>query len=289
MLTPRDGYSFGDFQYEGEKIIAQRKRVPITSRKLTSGEVEDLFNAFWHSYCKYYLFKSELSPVFYVAEHPCGSFYHAGNVSFGTGVNVTGGGLLCNVSMHQTTISTEQKTDAWIPYCIFDSEIGSSMLSLGPRSVIISSEVSCSTILNGSNLIRYTSLSLTTLKGNNFLLRSDVENFLISDSRISDVTLKGFGEPLVIANAEIQDKEDVFPVCKYNIKTEEKDGGLLYRTNTGAVAFTTPEYGARILEHEHAIEEVTFYIEKLYGKSKKRNDLVTEAQNFVSRVFSESQ
>ena len=289
MLKPRDGYSFGDFQYEGEKIIDQRKRVPIPSRRLGSEKVEEINNALDSRYCKYSIYKIDISQVIYVAEHPCGSFYHEGYISFGTNVNVGGGGLLSNVFMHQTTISTNQGSEVKIPYCIFDSEIGSSMLFLESESVIIRSNIGCSTVLNGANSIQFTSLALTTLKGENYLYGSDIENFLLSDSRIDDVTLRGFSQPLIIANANIRHERDIFPICKYNTETNKKEGGLLYRTKSGAVAFSTPEYGVRTLKHEYAFEGVEYYVKELEPNSKKRDELVDRAQDFAKRVFSESQ
>lgn len=288
MLKPRDGYSFGDFQYEGEKIIDQRKRVPITSCRLGSEKAEEICNILDSRYHKHNISRSNISQVIYVAEHLCGSFYHEGHISFGTNVNIAGG-LLSNVFMHQTTISTNQGSEVKIPYCIFDSEIGSSMLFLELESVIIRSNIGCSTVLNGANSIQFTSLALTTLKGENYLYGSDIENFLLSDSRIDDVTLRGFSQPLIIANANIRDKGDVFSVCKYNTETNKKEGGLLYRTKSGAVAFSTPEYGVRTLKHEYAFEGVEYYVKELEPNSKKRDELVDRAQDFAKRVFSESQ
>lgn len=287
MLSPRDGYSFGDFQYEGEKIIDQRKRFPITSRRLTRERAEEICNILDSRYHKHNISRSNISQVIYVAEHPCGSFYHEGHISFGTNVNIAGG-LLSNVFMHQTTILTKQESDTEIPYCIFDSEIGSSMLFLEPESAIVRSNIGCSTVLNGANSIQFTSLALTTLKGENYLYGSDIENFLISNSRIDYVTLKGFSQPLIITDANIRDKGDVFSVCKYNPETDKKEGGLLYRTKAGSVAFSTLEYGVKNLKHKYAFEGIVFYIKELVPNPKKRDELIDGAKEFTKQVFDES-
>lgn len=290
MLKTRDGYSFEDFQYEGEKIISQRKRIPITSRKLNDKEVEEIYDILWSHYRKYSVFKSDISRVIYLAEHPCGSFYHEGRIAFGTGVTISGKGLLSWVSMHQTTISTKQENEASLPYCILDSEIGSSMLSFESESVIVNSHIGCSTILNGANSIHSTSMALVTLKGSNYFCGSDIENFLIVNSRIDGVTLKDFTEPLILVDADIRDDKDIFDVCRYNSETKRKEGGVLYRMKNNDVALSMPDHGVKILNPASYSEKVSFYIKKLYPKdARKQRELLSACKQFVDKVYIESQ
>lgn len=289
MLTSRDGYSFEDFQYQGEKIILQRKRIPITSRKLNDKEVEEIYNVLWSRYRKYSIFKSDISRVIYVAEHPCGSFYHEGRIAFGTGVTISGKGLLSWVSMHQTTISTKQEDEISIPYCILDSEIGSSMLFLETDSAIVNSHIGCSTILSGANFIHSTSLSMVTLKGNNYLFGSDIQDFFVVNSRISDVSLKDFTQPLILVDADIRDNNDVVEICRYNSDTKRKEGGILYRAKNNDVALSTPEHGVKILNPVSYSEKLSFYIKKLYAKdARKQKELTSACQQFIDKVYIES-
>ena len=289
MPKPRDGYSFEDFQYEGEKIISQRKRIPITSRKLSDEEKEEIYDALWSRYRKYSVFKTDFSWIIYLAEHPCGSFYHEGRITFGTGVTISGKGLLSWVSMHQTTISTKQETESSIPYCILDSEIGSSMLFLEPESAIVNSRIGCSTILSGANFIHSTSLSMATLKGNNYLFGGDIQDFFIVNSRISDVSLKDFTEPLILVDADIRDNNDVVEICRYNLETKRKEGGILYRAKNNDVALSTPEHGVKILNPASYSEKLSFYIKKLHAKdARKQKELTSACQQFIDRVYTES-
>lgn len=295
MLTPRDGYSFADFQYEGEKIIDQRKRFPITSRKLSSKGTERICNDLFSRYHKYGVSKEDISQVIYYAEHPCGNFYHEGRITFGTGVNIHGGalsgeGMLSNVSMHHSTIKARRSSESSIAYFIANSDIGSTMFFLEPDSVIVDSHVGCSTIINGKNVIRFGTLTFVTLKGDNEISSSDIENCLIVDSDVHASRVKGFSESLIIANAAIRFQDDVFEICRYNLETKRKEGGLLYRTKDKGVAFSTPDYGVKILANKHRTSKITYYIEKLYeGSAKKRNELITGAQDFIEKVFDESQ
>lgn len=290
MLKPRDGYSFEDFQYEGEKIISQRKRVPITSNKLSDKEVEEIYDVLWSRYRKYSVFKSDISQVIYLAEHPCGSFYHEGRIAFGTGVTISGKGLLSWVSMHQTTISTKQENEVSIPYCILDSEIGSSMLFLEPESAIVNSHIGCSTILNGANFIHSTSLGLVTLKGNNYLSGSDIQNFFVVNSRINDVSLKDFTEPLILVDADIRDDKDIVEICRYNLETKRKEGGILYRAKNNDVALSTPEHGVKILNPASYSEKLSFYIKKLHAKdARKQKELTSACQQFIDKMYAVSQ
>lgn len=289
MLKPRDGYSFEDFQYEGEKIISQRKRIPITSRKLSDKEVEEIYDALWSRYRKYSVFKTDFSQVIYLAEHPCGSFYHEGSITFGTGVTISGKGLLSWVSMHHATISAKRENEVSIPYCILDSEIGSSMLFFESESAIVNSHIGCSTILNGANFIHSTSIALVTLKGNNYLRGSDIENFFIANSRIDDVCLKNFSEPLILIDANIRDDKDIFEICQYNSDTKKKEGGILYRTKNSDVAFSMPNYGVKILNPASCSDKVSLYIKRLIPKdARKQRELLSACEQFVDKVYNES-
>lgn len=295
MLKTRDGYSFEDFQYQGEKIILQRKRIPITSRKLSDKEVEEIYDVLGSRYHKYSVFKSDISRVIYLAEHPCGSFYHEGRMNFGTGVTINGKGLLSWVSMHHTTISTERENEISIPYCILDSEIGSSMLFFESESAIVNSHIGCSTILNGANFIHSTSIALTTLKGDNYLYGSDIENFFIANSRIDDACLKDFSEPLILVDADIRDNKDIFEICRYNSDTKRKEGGILYRMKNNAVALSMPDHGVKVLSSTSYYptsysEKVSFYIKKLYSKdARKQRELLSACKGFVDKMYTESQ
>lgn len=289
MLKTRDGYSFEDFQYEGEKIISQRKRIPITSRKLSDEEVVQIYDVLWSRYRKYSIFKSDFSRVIYVAEHPCGSFYHEGSITFGTGVTISGKGLLSWVSMHHVTISAKRENEVSVPYCILDSEIGSSMLFFESESAIVNSHIGCSTILNGANFIHSTSIALVTLKGNNYLRSSDIENFFIANSRIDDVCLKDFSEPLILIDADIRDDKDIFEICRYNSDTKKKEGGILYRTKNSDVAFSMPDYGVKILNPASCSDKVSSYIKRLVPKdARKQRELLSACEQFVDKVYSES-
>ena len=295
MLTPRDGYSFADFQYEGEKIVDQRKRFPITSRKLSGKEAEKVCNDLFSRYHQYGVSKEDISQVIYYAEHPCGNFYHEGRITFGAGVNIHGGalsgeGMLSNVSIHHSTIKARRSSESSIAYFIVDSDIDSAMFFLEPDSVIVDSHISCSTIINGKNAIRFGTLTFVTLKGDNEIDSSDIENCFIADSDISSVCIKGFSEPLIIVNADIRFEHDVFEVCRYNSDTKKKEGGLLYRTEDKRVVFSTPDYRVKILVNKHRTSKITHYIGKLYeGSTKRRNELITGAQDFIEKMFDESQ
>ena len=289
MLKTRDGYSFEDFQYEGEKIISQRKRIPITSRKLSDEEVVQIYDVLWSHYRKYSIFKSDFSRVIYVAEHPCGSFYHEGRITFGTGVTISGKGLLSWVSMHHVTISAKRENEVSVPYCILDSEIGSSMLFFESESAIVNSHIGCSTILNGANFIHSTSIALVTLKGNNYLRGSDIENFFIANSRIDDVCLKDFSEPLILIDADIRDDKDILEICRYNSDIKRKEGGILYRTKNSDVAFSMPDYGVKILNRASCSDKVSLYIKRLVPKdARKQRELLSACEQFVDKLYNES-
>ena len=176
MLKPRDGYSFEDFQYEGEKIISQRKRIPITSNRLnTTHRAKDLIGS------AYDMLESEVQLPIYCALHPTAYFYHSGKIDLGDQAFILGGGLLSQVVIHHSVISTTRDFigEEYVPYCIIDSSIGESMMCLDKESMILWSNICRLTALNGTAVIKESTLFGVTLKGINKIILSKLQNLLV--------------------------------------------------------------------------------------------------------------
>lgn len=261
MLKTRDGYSFEDFQYEGEKIISQRKRIPITSRKLAGRSIESLVGT------KADMLQSEISSPIYLAEHPTGYFYHSGKIDLGDQVSILDGGLLSQVDIHHSIISAYNNFDGkgTVPYCIVDSSIGESMMCFDKESMILWSNICKLTALNGTTVIKESYLFEVTLKGNNKIHLSRLENLLISDSFISHTKLKKFDRPLILHRAYIEGEKSFLPIARKNIDVNKGvTGGLLYRTGDGEIAFSDPDLGVKFFSQRYGVAQILTFVENLF-------------------------
>lgn len=262
MLKPRDGYSFGDFQYEGEKIIDQRKRFPITSYRLNPPlEAKDIIGS------AYDMLESEVQLPIYCALHPTAFFYHSGEIDLGAETYILGGGLLSQVKIHHSVISTLRNFDGEtdVPYCIVDSSIGESMLCLDKKSMILWSNLCNLTVLNGNVVIKESCLFKVTLKGDNQIILSKLENLLISDSFITHTQLEKFSHPLVIHRADLHGEKSFLPVARENINKEKGlTGGLLYRTKDNGIAFSDPDLGVKFFSQRYGVAQILTFVENLF-------------------------
>ena len=262
MLKTRDGYSFEDFQYKGEKIISQRKRVPITSNQVnTFTQVGDLLGE------AYDMLDSEVQLPIYCARHPTAYFYHSGKIDLGDQAFVLDGGFLSQVDIHHSVISTAKNFDGEenVPYCIVDSSIGESMMCFDKESMILWSNICKLTALNGTAVIKESNLFEVTLKGNNTIILSNLENFLISDSFVSHFRLEKFDRPLVLHRAHIEGNNSPLPIARENInKDKGLTGGLLYRTKDGKIAFSDPDLGVKFFSKRYGVAQILTFVENLF-------------------------